>query len=407
MPSRRPSIPPERKTNVKTLSLDLETYSSTDLSQTGVHKYAQSRDFLILLCAFAIDDGPVRVLDLMSSEEDRQFFNTDIREKLFDFAFKKTAYNASFELECLKSHFSMTSDEYERMLNGFSCSMAQAAYCGLPIGLSGTGAALGLPEDKKKYAIGKKLIDIFCKPSKKALAGERVLPAQEPEKWDLFKAYCAQDVAAERAIATALSAPDARQGAGAVAAYLPDERPGVAVDLDMVMGAISITASEDARLRLEGQALGMDNPNSLPQLKAAVNEALAGVETVSSLNKANVEALADKYPDNEQLQALLSNRLQGGKSSLAKYPAIFDSAIDSRVHDVTMYYGASRNRPLCRKRRTAAKPAAQLPGQSVPCPQPGEAREYRSRAAPVWRCQGHAQPAHPHGLRAGPPAIAS
>lgn len=324
------------------LSIDIETYSSADLSQTGVTKYAAAEDFDILLCAFAIDDGPVLVLDL-SAEKDKDFFTHGFRELLLNPQYTKSAYNASFEIACLTSYFNLTPEQYERMLGSFTCTMAQAAYCSLPIGLGATGRTLGLPEDKQKQTIGKRLIDVFCKPSKKALAGERVPPAQEPEKWELFKAYCAQDVEAERAIQQALKAHPLPEKELALWRHTCRMNAiGVAVDLDLVQGAIALTEAENSRLLAEGRALGMDNPNSLQQLKLAVNEALAGVEEVNTLRKEDVEALLEKYPDNERLQALLNNRLAGGKSSLAKYPTIMAAQVDGRIHDSTMYYGASR-----------------------------------------------------------------
>ena len=325
-----------------TLSLDLETYSNADLSHTGITKYVASKEFDILLCAFAIDDSPVRVLDL-SVEEDREYFHAIFLSMLLDRKYTKSAYNASFEIACLSQYFNLSNYDYCRMLNTFTCTMAQAAYCSLPIGLGATGVALGIPDDKKKIAIGRKLIDVFCKPSKKALAGERVIPSQEPEKWGLFKAYCAQDVEAERAIQHALQAHPLPSKELALWRHTCRMNAlGVAVDLELVFGAVALTRGEDTRLTVEGQALGLDNPNSLQQLKVAVNEALAGIEEVSVLRKADVEALIDKYPDNERLQALLNNRLAGGKSSLAKYPAILAAQMDGRVHDITMYYGASR-----------------------------------------------------------------
>ena len=324
------------------LSVDLETYSSADLSKTGVTKYVSSEDFDILLCAFAMDDSPVRVLNL-SVGEDQAYFVTTFLELLLDPQYTKSAYNAGFEVTCLSRYFNMTPVQYERMLGSFTCTMAQASYCSLPIGLGATGAALGLPEDKKKQTIGRRLIDVFCKPSKKALAGVRVLPAQEPEKWELFKEYCRQDVEAERAIHKALAAhPMPAEELALWRHTCCMNARGVAVDLDLVQGAIALTAAEDARLVGDAQALGLSNPNSLQQFKAAVNEALAGQEEITTLRKADVEALMEKYPDNERLQALLGNRQAGGKSTLAKYPAIMTAQVGGRIHDSTMYYGASR-----------------------------------------------------------------
>ena len=326
------------------LHIDIETYASADLPKTGVTKYAATEDFDILMIAYAVDDGPVELVDFTQIPDGKRTLFLFLTAHMAP-SDRITAYNASFEWTCICAWLGdlATPEWKEQLLDRMQCTMAQAAYCSLPKGLGATGVALRLPDDKKKQTIGRRLIDVFCKPSKKALAGERVPPAQEPEKWELFKEYCRQDVEAERAIHKALAAHP-----------MPEEEltlwrhtcrmnaRGVAVDLDLVQGAIALTAAEDARLVNDAQALGLNNHNSLQQLKAAVNEALAGQEEITTLRKADVEALMEKYPDNERLQALLGNRQAGGKSSLAKYPAIMAAQANSRIHDITMYYGASR-----------------------------------------------------------------
>jgi len=326
------------------VSIDIETFSNVDLSVTGVTKYAASLDFDILMMAYAVDDGDVELIDFTSIRDPKRnlLFHLNLWMKK---GATITAYNASFEWTCICAWLDrlVTREWKNRLLERMTCTMSQAAYCGLPIGLSATGAALGLPEDKQKMAIGKKLIEVFCKPSKKALAGARVTPQQEPEKWQLFMDYCRQDVEAERAIHRLLSAH--RMPEEELALWRHTCRMnarGVAVDEALVQGAIAITQDEDARLAADAADLGLANPKSLQQLKAAVNEALAGAEEITALRRADVKALLEKYPENETLQKLLSNRLQGGKSSLAKYPAILAAALDGRVHDLTMYYGASR-----------------------------------------------------------------
>ena len=324
--------------------LDIETYSSVDLAEAGVTKYAASPDFEILMLAYAVGEGPVQVIDFTGIPDPRRTLYLKLSAWM-DAGDTLIAYNASFEYTCLRAWLQALADEewQYRLLERTQCAMAQAAYCGLPIGLAATGSALGLDSDKQKLAIGRKLIDVFCKPSKKALAGARVMPAQEPEKWALFLDYCKQDVEAERAIHQALQGHGTPEEEWALWRHTCRMNArGVAVDEALVQGAIAITQDEDARLQADALQLGLSNPNSLPQLKAAVNQALAGVEEVTSLRKADVEDLLERYPDNGQLQALLQNRLAGGKSSLAKYPAILAAAHKGRVHDLTMYYGASR-----------------------------------------------------------------
>lgn len=326
------------------LHIDIETYASADLPKTGVTKYAAAEDFDLLLMAYAIDGGPVELVDFTQIPDGKKALYLFLTAHMRTGA-RIAAYNASFEWTCICAWLGdMATPEWKNLLlDHMSCTMAQAAYCSLPIGLGATGVALKLPDDKKKQAIGRRLIDVFCKPSKKALAGERVLPAQEPEKWELFKEYCRQDVEAERAIHQALAAhPLPAEELALWRHTCRMNARGVAVDLDLVQGAIALTEAENSRLRADGQALGLDNPNSLTQLKAAVNEALAGQEEITVLRKADVESLMEKYPDNERLQALLGNRQAGGKSSLAKYPAIMAAQTNGRIHDITMYYGASR-----------------------------------------------------------------
>lgn len=326
------------------VSIDIETYSSVDLGETGVTKYAASPDFEILMMAWAIDDGPVEITDFMPIRDPKRGLLERLNAWMRSGA-TISAYNASFEWTCICAWLGelATPEWREQLLQHMRCTMAHAAYVGLPIGLAATGAALQLPQDKQKLALGRKLIDVFSKPSKKALAGARVTPQQEPDKWALFLDYCKQDVEAERAIAQALAAhplPNDEWALWRNTCRL--NARGIQVDGHLVQGALAIMADEQERLKADAAQLGLDNPNSLPQLKAAVNDALADVEEITTLRKADVEELLEKYPDNGRLQALLQGRLAGGKSSLAKYPTIDAAALNSRVHDLTMYYGASR-----------------------------------------------------------------
>ena len=326
-------------------SIDIETYSSVDLAEVGVTKYAASPDFEILMMAFAIDDGPVHLIDFTKVPNPAHGLLTQL-DGWMDEGHTITAYNASFEWTCICAWLGeLVSPAWrEQLLQHMRCTMAQAAYCGLPIGLAATGAALQLPQDKQKLALGRKLIDVFSKPSKKALAGARVTPQQEPDKWQLFMDYCRQDVEAERAIAQALAAhplPEDEWALWRNTCRL--NARGIQVDEVLAQSAMDIMQDEQARLQAEAADLGLNNPKSLPQLKAAVNAALEGIEEVTTLRRADVEELIERYPDNERLQALLQGRLAGGKSSLAKYPAIEAAALNGRVHDLTQYYGASRS----------------------------------------------------------------
>ena len=54
---------------MKKIEIDIETYSSVDLSKAGVYKYAESDDFEILLFAYSIDGGEVAVVDFTARED--------------------------------------------------------------------------------------------------------------------------------------------------------------------------------------------------------------------------------------------------------------------------------------------------------------------------------------------------
>ena len=182
---------------MRVMNVDIETYSSADIKESGVYAYAAAPDFEILLVGYKLDNGPVVVVDLTDPLYDQE----DCRgfwDALVDPDVIKTAYNANFERTCLAAWM-----EKPMPPEQWRCTAVHAATLGLPGNLAGVGAALGLPRDKQKDAAGKRLIDYFCKPCKptKVNGGRtRNLPEHAPEKWEQFVEYNRQDVVAEGAI---------------------------------------------------------------------------------------------------------------------------------------------------------------------------------------------------------------
>jgi DNA polymerase len=177
-----------------TLGIDLETYSSVDLKESGVYAYTASSDFEILLFAYSFNDSPVKVVDLKCGEEVPE----DVMEALTNPLVIKTAYNANFERTCITRHFNLAMNPDQ-----WRCTAVYAANLGLPPKLGQVAEVLGFPEDKRKMGIGYSLIRYFCIPCKPTKTnGERTrnLPEHDPEKWNLFKQYCGQDVVTEQAI---------------------------------------------------------------------------------------------------------------------------------------------------------------------------------------------------------------
>ena len=316
------------------LSIDIETYSDIDIGKAGLYKYAQSPNFEILLFAYSEDFGPVKVTDFAQGEK----LPLRIAAALTDSKVQKHAYNAAFEITCISTNIKLRPEQWR-------CTMMHGLYLGYPAGLARVGDALGLAEDKKKLSTGKALINYFCKPCKptKRNGGRtRNLPEHDPEKWELFKTYCKQDVVTEMEIYQKLSAfpvPDAVQEDW-VLDYLINST-GIKLDQELITGALAIDADE--KQQLIGRAIeitGLQNPNSRQQLLDWIND--NSEKPLPDLTKATVAA-AD--PDNPAVKELLAIRKKLAKSSITKYTAM-ETAVceDGRVRGLLQYYGARTGR---------------------------------------------------------------
>ena len=336
---------------MKSLHLDLETYSSTDLSKCGVYKYVQAKDFEILLFGYSIDDGDVHVIDLAQGEK----IPIDITKALSDENIIKWAYNANFERICLSEYlrrnyekyfnsYGVNEDTVGDYLNpkGWKCSMVWSAYMGLPLSLAGVGSILGLEE--QKLSEGKELIRYFCMPCKPTKSnGERTrnLPENDNEKWLLFKRYNKRDVEVEIAIQKKLSnfpVPDFIWNEYWLDQEINDR--GIAVDMDVVENAILFDKQAKSSLSEKMKKLtGLDNPNSVQQMRDWLAE--NGLE-MDSLGKKEVSSALKTA--SEPLKTVLSLRQQLAKSSVKKYLAMMNAVCnDGRVRGMFVFYGANRS----------------------------------------------------------------
>ena len=324
------------KHGIKQMHLDLETFSSVDLSRSGVYKYAEAEDFEILLFGVSVDGGAVRVYDLASGDK----LPTSIKEALLDPKVIKVAHNANFERVCLSRYLGMPTGRYLSPTS-WRCTMTWAAYMGLPLLLAGVGAVLGL--DKQKMTEGKDLIKYFCVPCAptKANGGRtRNRPADAPEKWELFVSYNKRDVEVEMQIEEKLSrfpVPDQVWHEYFIDQQINDN--GIGVDLSLVRQAIRIDGEVRAELKEKMQDItALDNPNSVQQLLSWLGE--NGVEA-ENLGKKDVKKMLAEA-DGDVKDALLL-RQQLAKSSVKKYQAMEAAACsDSRIRGCFMFYGANR-----------------------------------------------------------------
>ena len=317
---------------MKRLSIDLETYSSVDLGKSGVYKYAESEDFEILLFAYSINDGEVRVMDLASGE----IIPEEILSALSDESVEKWAFNANFERVCLSKFLG------ERLEpQGWYCTMIWSAYLGLPLSLEKVGEVLKL--DKQKMNEGKALIRYFsipCKPTKTNGMRTRNLPHHDLKKWSTFKEYNQRDVETEMAIKKKLSAfpmPQSEWENYWIDQNINDR--GILIDESLVDSAIKF----DEILREENmdraiELTGLENPNSPLQLKGWLNK--KGLE-IDSLAKKDVEsALKNTEGD---IKEVLELRQELSKSSVRKYDAMKNvKGKDNRARGLIQFYGANR-----------------------------------------------------------------
>lgn len=317
---------------MKELGIDIETYSSADLSSCGVYKYVEAPDFTILLFAYSVDGGAVVCCDFAQGEE----LPPEIMAALTDPNVTKTAFNAAFERICISKYYG-----YATPLDPaqWQCTMVRAARMGLPLSLGQCGEVLKLAEGKMTE--GKTLIRFFSMPGRN---GVRHLPTDAPDRWETFKQYNIRDVEVEQAILSKVRrlepAPFDEQ------LYIADQEindRGVLIDRVLVEAATRFDDEYKAELLKEAQELtGMENPNSPAQIKAWLN-ANTGIGSIPSLNKKNLDEIESSLKHWPKAQRVLAIRREMGKTSNKKYPAMLQCVCaDGRIHGLLQFCGAAR-----------------------------------------------------------------
>ena len=321
---------------MKKLSCDIETFSDVDLIRCGVYKYADSPNFEMLLFAYAVDDGDVHIIDIAGGEE----LPEKIIQAIKSDTVVKTAYNAQFERVCLSRYLKLPDGEYLNPQSWY-CTAVQAAELALPLSLADVGSVLGL--ERQKMTEGKELIKYFCvpcKPTKSNGNRTRNRPCHDINKWETFKKYCMRDVDVERQIADKLKMypiSDEEHRLYVLDQIINDR--GVLVDSELAEQAVKLNSIQTAVAVEQAYMItGLENPNSVTQLKQWLKE--KGVE-IESLSKKSVKSLADETDGD--VSEMLKLRLLMAKTSVKKYEAVIRSVCsDNRVHGMMRFCGANR-----------------------------------------------------------------
>lgn len=331
---------------MRQVGIDIETFSSVDITKSGAYAYAESPDFQILLLAYRGDeDDHTTVIDLhgMSREEAVWYLQIEyptLYAALNDPAVKKTAFNAAFERTCLAQYFGeMPPEQWE-------CTMIRCGMLGLPMSLEAAGAALGLSKEEAKLKTGKALIQYFCKPCKptKANGGRtRNLAEHAPDKWALFIEYNARDVDAEQEILRRVNEYGAMDPAEH-RLWCWDQRTndhGVRLDLPYIEGILAYDEKHRAELTAEAVRLtGLANPNSVQQLQAWLSD--QGVQ-MDGVTKETVAEALKRSDLSLKARRVLEIRQALGKTSTKKYQAMINAVCaDSRLRGILQFYGANR-----------------------------------------------------------------
>lgn len=314
---------------MREIGIDIETYSSNDLKSCGVYKYVEAPDFTILLFAYSVDRGPVTCCDFAQGET----LPENVVEALRDPGVVKTAFNAAFERVCISRYFGWPLMDPAQ----WRCTMVRAARMGLPLSLGQCGEVLRLADGKMKE--GAALIRYFSVPNR----GKRHLPADAPDRWEVFKKYCKRDVEVEQAILAKvrrLETPAFDEELYTVDQRINDR--GVMIDAQMVANAARFDDDYKAELLKEAQQIsGMENPNSPAQIKQYIHQA-TGLP-IQSLNKKDLDDIEKQLKYWPKPRRVLEIRREMGKTSNKKYPAMLQCVCqDGRIHGLLQFCGAAR-----------------------------------------------------------------
>ena len=318
----------------KNLFIDVETYSSVDIKESGAYKYIESPDFEILIIGYALDDSPVKIVDLAQGEEMPEEFE----EALLDPDCVKVAHNAVFE------RLSFKRIGYNVPAEQWYCTSVKAAYCGLPLSLDGVSKALNLTY--KKLDTGKALIKYFSCPCKATQVNgmrTRNYPEHAPEKWEMYKEYNKYDVLAEREIFKRLEAyiiPDIERKMYVLDQNINDR--GILVDMELAESAIAVDNTYTSILTQHAQQLtGLENPNSPAQIRQWIEKTTG--HAVLSLSKESMPDLLEEFKNYPEVIELLNIRKKLSKTSIKKYYAMLNCAMkDNRCRGLFQFYGANR-----------------------------------------------------------------
>lgn len=317
-----------------TLYIDIETFNEADLTEVGTYRYAETAE--IMLVAYAIGDGPVRCWDYSEGQPLPQF-----RKLLWNHTdMSVVAHRAMFDRNVLR----LGNLKIDIPIERWQCTMVQAMQHALPGSLDELGRVLGLPEDQRKLAEGKKLIQRFCKPAPKNHKVRRYTRETHPDEWERFKQYAMQDVATMREIHKRL--PTWNWKAEDITLYHLDQQindRGFAVDVELAEAGARAAEREKANIEARFRELTCLAPTQRAKVQEFIN-ANYGMN-LDATAKHVMQPIAGDESLPPELREIASLMLSANKSSTAKYAKMAQAvSSDGRFRGGLQMAGASRTR---------------------------------------------------------------
>ncbi len=316
------------------LWLDTETFCPVPLNH-GNHSYAEEAE--VMLLAWAPDDAPVQCWDVTNG--------TDAPDELVHLLEQTECLvwfqnGEKFDWPVLDHAQPWISRAVP--LERRRDTMVQAYSHSLPGGLEMMADALGVDVDKRKLKIGRKLMNLFCKPQKD---GTRATRLTNPEDWEDFKAYAIQDIVAMRECHRRM--PTWNYKGKQLALSRLDQRinaRGMCMDIELAVAAVEASEISKKQLAKRTQEMTGNAVQAATQRDVLLAHILEhyGVTLPDMQGDTLERRIRDENLPTE-LRELLAVRLESVTTSVAKFSTLLRGVNrDGRLRGCMQFRGASR-----------------------------------------------------------------
>ena len=336
------------------LFLDTETYSEVDLKKSGSYRYAEDESTEILICSYAIDDGPAQVWDCTDGSRMPDDLKGALRQVCRHKAKLVMQNGLMFDRLVMRNCWDMDIDPRDIL-----DTMVMAFRHSLPGSLAMQCEVLQIDESQAKDKRGKALIQRFCKPTPKNYKIRRYSRETHPAEWAEFIEYARSDITAMREVFHAM--PDWGNIEFENTVLAIDQRindRGFFVDTALANAAIDAVKQHKIELQQEANekwGASLTGAAFLPLLRKLANPEppphdLGDYDRFSvkyfEILNAQKSTLNDLLTDDDlpyDARTIIEMRLGASSTASTKYnPLLLGLSGDGRRRGCTQYGGAKR-----------------------------------------------------------------